>query len=91
MIIKGVTKLKPIMMVLYGITLSPLAEELRAADPGLVSLFYADNTVFDGLARQNAQLLNLLMKRGTDQGYFPEKAKSLFISDSPGHEEVAIR
>ena len=30
-------------MVLYGITLIPLAEELRAADPGLLSPFYADD------------------------------------------------
>ena len=29
------------------------------------------------------------MKRGSDQGYLPEPAKSLFISDTPGQEEVA--
>ena len=29
------------------------------------------------------------MKRGPDRGYFPEPAKSLFISDTPGKEEVA--
>ena len=55
-------------MVLYGITLVPLAEELQAADPGLLSPFYADNAAFDGLARRSAQLLKLLMKRGTDRG-----------------------
>ena len=31
---EGVTQGDPILMVLYGITLVPLAEELRAADPG---------------------------------------------------------
>ena len=31
------------------------------------------------------------MKRGADQGYFPEPAKSLFISDTPGQEEAAKR
>ena len=53
-------------MVLYGITLVPLAEELRAADPGLLSLFYADDAAFNGLAWRSAQLLKLLMKRGPD-------------------------
>ena len=78
-------------MVLYGITLFPLSEELRAADPGLLSLFYADDADFDGLARRSAQLLKMLMKRGSDRGYFPDPAKSLFISDTPGQEEAAKR
>ena len=78
-------------MVLYGITLSPLAEELQAADPGLLSPFYADNAAFDGSAQRSTQLLKLLMRRGPDQGYFPEPAKSLFISDTPGQEAGSKR
>ena len=31
------------------------------------------------------------MKRGPDQEYFPEPAKSLFISDTPGQEAAAKR
>ena len=46
--IEGVTQVDPISMVFYGITLVPLAEELRAADPGLLSPFYADDAAFDG-------------------------------------------
>ena len=78
-------------MVLYGITLVPLAEELRAADPGLLFPFYADDAAFDGSARQSAQLLRLVMKRGPDRGYFPKPAKSLFILDTPGQEEAEKR
>ena len=78
-------------MVLYGITLTPLAEELRAADPGLLSPFYADDADFDGSARRNAQLLKMLMRRGPDRGYLPEPAKSLFILDTPGQETSAKR
>ena len=78
-------------MVLYGITLVPLAEELQAADPGLLSPFYADDALFDSLAQRSAHLLKLLMKRGPDQGYFPEPAKSLFISDTLGQEAAAKR
>ena len=31
------------------------------------------------------------MKRGPDQGYFPDTAKSLFISDTPEKEEANKR
>ena len=31
------------------------------------------------------------MNRGPDRGYFPEPAKSLFISDTPGQEEATKR
>ena len=71
-------------MVLYSITLAPLAEELHAADPGLLSPFYADDAAFDGLTQRSAQFLKLLMRRGPDQVYFPEQAKSLFILYTPG-------
>ena len=76
-------------MVLYGITLVPLVEELQAADLGILSLFYAGDAAFDGSARRSAQLLKLLMMRGPDRGYFPEPTKSLFISDTPGQEAAA--
>ena len=78
-------------MVFYGITLAPLAEELKAADPGLLSPFYADDAAFDGSARRSAQLLKLLMKRGLDRGYFPEPTKSLFISDTSVQEVASKR
>ena len=73
-------------MVLNGITLVPLAEELRAADLGLLLPFYADDVVFNGLAQHSAQLLKLLIKKGPDRGYFSDPAKFLFISDTPGQE-----
>ena len=45
---EGVNQGNTLSMVLYRITLVALAEELRAADPGLLSLFYANNAAFDG-------------------------------------------
>ena len=65
---EGVTQGDPISMVLYGITLVPLTEELRSADPGLLPPLYVDDVTFDGLARRSAHLLKLLMKRGPDRG-----------------------
>ena len=53
--------------------------------------FYADDSAFDGLAQQSAQLLKLLIKMRPDRGYFPEPAKSLFISDTPGQKQAAKR
>ena len=79
------------MMVLYGITLAPLAVELRATYPGILSPFYTDDVAFDGSARRSAQLLKLLMDRGPDRKYFIETAKSHFIVDTPGQEEAARR
>ena len=78
-------------MVLYRITLVPLAEELREADSGILSLLCADDVAFDGLARQSAQLLKMLMEKGVGQGYFFKPAKAIFISDTPGQEEVVRR
>ena len=56
---------------------------------GLLSHFYADDATFDGSAGRSAQLLKLLMKNGTDRGYFPKPAKSLFISDTTVQEEAS--
>ena len=50
MIREGVTQGYPLLMVLYGITLIPLAKKYRAADSGLLALFYADDAEFEGLA-----------------------------------------
>ena len=33
----------------------------------------------------------MLMKRGTDRGYFPKPDKSLLILETPGQEEAAKR
>ena len=78
-------------MVLYGIILTPLEEELWAADPRLLYLFYAEDTAFGGSSRRSVQLLKLLMERGPERGYFPKPTKSLFIADSPEQEEAAKR
>ena len=48
---EGVTQGDSLSMVLYGITLVPLAEELRAADPGLLSPFYSADADFGGSER----------------------------------------
>ena len=88
---EGVTQSDPLSMVLYGITLAPLAEELRLVDQGLLSPFYVNDAALDGSVQRSAHLLKLLMKRGPDQEYLPEPAKYLFILDTLGKEEAAKR
>ena len=58
---EGVTKGDPLLMVLYDITIVPLAEDLRTADTGILILFCAYIAEFDDLAQRSAQLLKLLM------------------------------
>ena len=77
--------------MIYRITLVPLVKLLRAVDPGLLSPFYTNGAAFDTSEQQSAQLLKLLAEMGPDQGYFPEPAKSLFISDIPEQEESTRR
>ena len=69
---EGVIQGDPLSMVLYGITLVPLSVELRAADPGILSPFYAVYAAFNGSAQQSAQLLKLLMKWGAGPGIFAQ-------------------
>ena len=76
-------------MVLYGITIVTLEEELWVAGPGLLSPFYTKKAVFDRSNIRSAQIFNLLVEKGPEQGYFPELAKSLLIVNFPEQEEAA--
>ena len=55
-------------MVLYGITLVPLTEDLRDADPTLLSPIYTDDAQFDRSEMRSAAQLLLLMEMGLDRG-----------------------
>ena len=87
---EGVTQGDPHSVVLHRITLVPLEEDLRAADPGLLDPLYADVVSFKGLARWSAQLLKLILWQGSDQGKFHNMEKSLFIENFPG-KDAAVR
>ena len=74
-------------MVIHGIKLVSLLEELHTEEPGLLSPFYADDAAFDRSEKRSVQLLKLLMEWGMDPGYFHELARLLFIYDTPEQEE----
>ena len=88
---EGVTWGYHISMVLYGIALVLLAEELRDADPTLLSLLYANNVVFGRSARRSAVQLCLLMDQDPDRGYFPEPSKLIFITSNLEEKQAARR
>ena len=88
---EGVTQGYPLLMVLYGITLVPLVEDIWASDLGLISPVYADDAAFESSVRRSAQLLKLFMERGPDRGYLPNPKKFLFIADTQEQEEAAKR
>ena len=83
----GATQGDTLSVVFYGVTLSPLEEEPREADLGILSPFYA---YYAELERRSAQL-KAFNRKGTDQGCLPETAKSLFIADYLEQEEAAKR
>ena len=65
-------------MVLYGITLVPLAQDLRAADVFFLYLFYSDDVEFNGLARRSVQLLKIIMERGLDWEFTSQAGQVAF-------------
>ena len=67
---EGITQVDLLFMVLYGITLFPIAEEIRNVDPTLLLPFYAEGAAFDGSERQSDEQLCLLMDQGPDWVYF---------------------
>ena len=73
-------------MVFYGITLIHLVEDLQAEYPRLLVPFYAYYIAFDILAGRSATVMEILLEKGPDKGYFSDPSKSLFISDLPDQE-----
>ena len=85
---EGVTQGDPLSMVLYGITLIPLAEDLRDEYPTILYPFNAKDAAFNGSARRSAAQLHLLIDWGTDRGYFLKPSKLLFIDKDPEEKEA---
>jgi hypothetical protein len=67
-------------MVLYGLSLTPLAEAIRHSVPTAVQPWYADDSAMVGPIPSIATAQRLLLQLGPRRGYFPEPEKSILIS-----------
>jgi hypothetical protein len=76
---EGVTQGDPLSMVLYGVALVPLAEQLRAEVPRVLQPWYADDCAMAGPVSGIAAAMALLETQGPRRGYYPEPAKSIFV------------
>jgi hypothetical protein len=76
---EGVTQGDPLSMVLYGVALLPLAENLLAAEPTLLQPWYADDMALLGHVDGIARAMRLLQVQGPHRGYYPEPDKSIVV------------
>ena len=76
---EGVTQGDPLSMILYGITLVPLTEELREEEPTLIQPWYADDAAMIGSTGTVKRAMLKLQELGPTRGYFPEPSKSVLI------------
>ena len=67
----------PLSMILYGLALAPLAQEIREAVPDAMQTWYADDCGMAGETGPVAEGMRLLERLGPARGYFPEPAKSI--------------
>ena len=77
---EGVTQGDPLSMILYGLSLTPLAESLRRSVPNAVQPWYADDGAIVGSVSTIAKAQRLLLQLGPRRGYFPEPDKSILIT-----------
>lgn len=72
-------------MVLYGLTLLPMAETLRRHNPSIVQPWYADDAAMAGRCQDIASAMRHLLRIGPLRGYYPEPSKSVLICE-PGED-----
>ena len=76
---EGVTQGCPLGMILYGVSLLGLRDNLRESASGALQPWYADDFSVNGKTWEVAQVFQLLCKKGPSVGYFPAPAKSWAI------------
>jgi hypothetical protein len=76
---EGVTQGDPLAMILFGITVCPLAEFLRTQVPTAVQPWFADDAAAIGDLESIAQVTDLLVQYGPNRGYYVEPTKSTVV------------
>jgi hypothetical protein len=75
-------------MIIYGVALVPLSEQLRRDAPSVLQPWYADDMAMVGPASGIASCMALLEVNGPARGYFPEPSKSILVC-RPEHQGAA--
>ena len=76
---EGIIQGDPLAMILYGITLVPLAKQLKEAVPDLIHSWYADDAALAGDSSRIRKAVRLLQQWGPQRGYFLEADKSIAV------------
>ena len=76
---EGVAQGCVLAMLIYGISLMPLCEELAEEFPEILALWFADDEGHVGSARLNALCLAYLVRHGPKYGYYPKPEKSFHV------------
>ena len=87
---EGTTQGDVLSMVLYGLTLVPMAEALRRLVPSIMQPWYADDAAMAGKSENIATAMRHLLRMGPLRGYYPEPTKSVLICN-PGTERDAAK
>ncbi len=69
---EGIAQGDPLSMILYGLTLTPIAEKIRENVKDIVQPFYADDVALAGKSSDISKAMEILMQYGPARGYFPE-------------------
>ena len=75
-------------MILCGLALVPLAEELRKAVPEVVQPWCADDSAMAGPASRILTAVTLLQEWGPRRGHCPEPAKSVVVCGAQARPRV---
>ena len=60
---EGVAQGEHFLIVLYGITLFPMTEDIRSKDLGILSIFYTDYAEFNGSNWRHARMRRILLDK----------------------------
>ncbi len=85
---EGVTQGDPLSMVLYGLALVPLVDQLAKEVPGLLQPWYADNAAMAGPASKVREAVTKLMVLGPACGNYPKLRKTVVVCHPDSHPDV---
>ena len=88
---EGVTQGDPLSMVIYGIALAPLTEQLLAEEPRVRQAWFADDSAMRGRASLVGQVFARLCELGPVYGYYPEPEKSAVVCDPAVRDAAAAQ